>query len=1118
MDGLDEYISLSEVSIKLNIDIEEIVNFLKESGIKIESEPTAKLSPEQYLLLKNHFNSPDNFLPTENIELKGPTILGKIELPTSSDNHKHFSNIEESANAKRKRKRKRIKKKSGSSHHFKIGQIKFFDHEKEYGFVKCWNDEQEYYIHSSNLESEYTYKNDYVIFELMPSREKKEASEACDLSLISEFTGDPDFLISQYLKYQNEYFRKEILTNLSDDYKLKLVECELGLFTRIENEEEFIEFSKSFQIYSFDHNKKILKRKISELIYTKIQRIADPIYQIRLWVDRIIEDLPEDINIQQCFKESTETERLLILKTVEKQTKIELIQLLIDKEDPERTLDFILIHLLRINGIDERLDVKSCLFNKKYWEDKKDYYLYTEAIKKIQNHFNEKQTFSLFSHGYLNSFSKEYVIANCNNLTQEEIGKILESEVLSKSDSFRLISPLLEKYLDSLWESINNHVEENTHTTIESKHNEIYQNQKETFSWMLQIAKKYLTENTYQKIELLVIEKTPEWFILLLWNDGLIENITDGFISYLLLTDEDIQWIIDRMIDIYDVSKDKIIGILQDNIKNLEEITNRQQFYILYNHLDALEKLEIESIEIHIAQNNFGFLQFANWIAGISTEFNFDEYKTKLVFLSPKHQIKFLKKLFWLSQSEEFVLTTSKLNELIRIDFDIFQLAERAHPDLLLDISVDIVIEAIKSFEENGKFLFDSDLLKIVLEDINLNKKYKFQIEELFEKCAGRFEARFNWNRYGEIRKKYFGNNQFYFAIQLNQGRSDYNRKIPEEIFNDLINKVKLIPGRKWNSEEEHWGVLSQYEEQVMQFARENRFYLGLEGSNYANNPHLAEFEKNDIPSGIMFCEGRLATNNHKWFNRPFWWCCNQPCFDNCETIHGSDNWEDYTLLDFMIIMGFNLDDGNRVGDIIERGKYYQFISIINRFNRLLERLYCERCENILYPIEESNYAHYRVTHFHCENQECSEYHREIYLHHCLNGKCKSIIDSRRSKKCPNGLYICSDVNCGCCCSHDMMSRRLENLQSTSSSTYKRLKANANNKAGHLERAMHFCYECGNLMEEFPNDIFLCNNCNIQYDVSKNNFKRSHRNLAENNENRPNIPPPPENEEDTLHY
>src|SRR5690606_38892599 len=424
------------------------------------------------------------------------------------------------------------------------------------------------------------------------------------------------------------------------------------------------------------------------------------------------------------------------------------------------------------------------------------------------------------------------------------------------------------------------------------------------------------------------------------------------------------------------------------------------------------------------------------------------------------------------------------------------------------------------------KFLFDSDLLTIVLKDITLNKKHKFKIKGLFEECAGRYEAEFNWNRNGEVRKVPFGNNQFYFAIQISPGKhvyvnnrwGVYERFVPNENFESLKEAVRQLPGRKWNPNEQHWGVPSQYEGQVMQFARENRFFIDLEGSNYANNTHLAELKRTDVPNGITFCEGRLAKKKHQMFNREFWWCANQPCFSNCETLHESEKWKEYTLLDFLTILGFNLDDGNRVGDRIEKGKYYQFVSTINRFNRLLERMYCEECGHILFPIEDAHFAHHRVVRFHCENTDCSRLHKEIYLHHCLNGKCNGIIDSRKSKKCPNGLYICSNENCGCCCSHDMMNRRLSNLQTTGGYIHENLRNAVENKFGHLERAEHYCYQCGELMDELGDDVFNCQSCSIQYEVSINNFKRPHRHLKQSKETHSENRPPDSFDQDDYPF
>ena len=473
------------------------------------------------------------------------------------------------------------------------------------------------------------------------------------------------------------------------------------------------------------------------------------------------------------------------------------------------------------------------------------------------------------------------------------------------------------------------------------------------------------------------------------------------------------------------------------------------------------------------------------WLEGISDEFNFNDYKTKLVFLSPDDQIKFLRKIFWLKHTSKFDLTVEKLNELIRIDFDLYSLNQKYYPDVLLDISVHIVLDAIKSFAENGKFLFESDLLTILFKNLTSNKSYKFKIKELFESCSGRSNAEF-YKGTRTVKKIPFDTNRFYFALEF---------KYDEE----LVEKIRQLPGHRWIKEQKHWGIPYIYEEQVVQFALANGFSIGYEGNTYSNNTHLVRLKRTEkVPNGITFCEGRLAKDRDRTFNRKFWWCCNQPCFQNCETIHDAENWKEYTLLDFLSILGLNLDDTNRLGDYIENGKYYQFISTINRFNRLLEKMYCEECEQILFPVEDAHFAYYRVVRFHCENTECSKLHHEIYLHHCLNGKCNSIIDSRKSKKCTNGLYICSNKNCGCCCSHEMLSRRHQNLLQTGGYIHGNLRYAVENKLGHLERAEHFCFQCGKLMNELGKDVFQCQTCDIQYDVSRNKFNRPHRHLGHN--------------------
>lgn len=231
-------------------------------------------------------------------------------------------------------------------------------------------------------------------------------------------------------------------------------------------------------------------------------------------------------------------------------------------------------------------------------------------------------------------------------------------------------------------------------------------------------------------------------------------------------------------------------------------------------------------------------------------------------------------------------------------------------------------------------------------------------------------------------------------------------------------------------------------------------------------------------------------------FKKEFWWCDGQPCFSKCETIHLKEEWEEYTLLDFCEILGFNTDETNKIGDYIPKGNYYQFVALINRFNRLLDKLYCRDYNHILYPSDfgTSHFSAHTVVRFQCRSEPCTN-NDEIYLNHCLNRQCNCIIDSRVSKRCDNGLFICN--NCGSCCSHNMLERRLSNLKLTGSYIHGNLIKCVDEKGRHVERGEYFCYKCKAEMTEVSNDIFQCSNCNVKYDMTKYKFKRPHKHLRQ---------------------
>ena len=108
-----------------------------------------------------------------------------------------------------------------------------------------------------------------------------------------------------------------------------------------------------------------------------------------------------------------------------------------------------------------------------------------------------------------------------------------------------------------------------------------------------------------------------------------------------------------------------------------------------------------------------------------------------------------------------------------------------------------------------------------------------------------------------------------------------------------------------------------------------------------------------------------------------------------------------------------------------------------------------------------------------------------IYLNDCLNGRCKNIIDSRKSKKCINDWYICDE--CGCCCSHAAFERRLKFWNKYNGTQPGYLMHAVNSKIGHLEKAEYYCYHCGQIMEIDPENKnkFKCKDCNIEYNTEK---------------------------------
>jgi hypothetical protein len=616
----------------------------------------------------------------------------------------------------------------------------------------------------------------------------------------------------------------------------------------------------------------------------------------------------------------------------------------------------------------------------------------------------------------------------------------------------------------------------------------------------LHYAKLLSDEDFFKKLDQKIFNSISQVEYFNLWSKRLGNHFPEQYLESYFNHDNQPYLDCSEWLKCNSITIEQVGNIFSNIIASLTEINNRKEFYTIFNIFQYI--LNSNSIEIEGFYNEDNRLhQIVIWFLENREKVNLDYLKGKFILFNPDHQVLIIKKLFWLKSRNLISLDTKILNDIVRTDLDLYLINEQYNDDIILDISTDIIINSLLKFEKEGKFLIEGELLSIVIKDIGLNKKQRFKFKEYFDLCFGRTTGNYNWQKSnGSIKKIEFGNNQYYYAISFSSGThkwvssrtGGYNRFVPNPMFDELKDAVKRIKKCKWNPTDKHWGIPSSYGDQVSEFASEYDFFLDFEGSNYKNNPHLVEYSRDNNSKGNFFCDGIEAQAVHKTYNKEFWWCKNQPCFETDVKGHKIDEYNEFSLLDFIWILKLDVVEKSRYGKF-DHGKYIQFVSLINRFRLLLDKIYCRSCHEILYPVESSNFAAYSVVRFNCVNNNCTEFSKIIYLNHCLNGKCKSIIDSRDSQKCSNGLYICS--NCGSCCSHGMFERRHKTLTETGGFIPTDLLPKIKEKKGHLERAEYFCYKCSGIMKELSDEVFECEKCSVKYYTEQYRISRSHKYL-----------------------
>lgn len=413
-----------------------------------------------------------------------------------------------------------------------------------------------------------------------------------------------------------------------------------------------------------------------------------------------------------------------------------------------------------------------------------------------------------------------------------------------------------------------------------------------------------------------------------------------------------------------------------------------------------------QEIISHIIVRATKFERVSLWLNGYATKVEFNEVLQVFDKFQLDQQPNLLRKLFYLIQRNKAGSNESCLDQLSIL---------ATNQNLNLDVRICLAV--IDSLNTRHDYIGENIISEIVCQYVNENVTELISVNDLLQECRGR-----TWMTVGDEAK-----NNWFLNIEGKEFKVD----------NDTVS----VNGRDYPFDKEKRTVEIEGETYSFRWSKK------------VNNIFERLYDK---PIGITFCDA-VKSQMDETLNRHFYWCCNNKCYSPCQTDHIHLEWSKYSLRDFIKILKLPFEDE----------KYYRFVSVVNRANRLIKKLKCTSCNNLLRDQRSSEFAFYRVTTFHCTNLECSKLHEVVYLNHCLNWRCLNVVDSRISVECPNGWYIC-DL-CGNCCSQDKLIKRLANLIENkafnpNNPRHQKLKYQVDNNLGHMEREEKYDHITGERM------------------------------------------------------
>lgn len=208
------------------------------------------------------------------------------------------------------------------------------------------------------------------------------------------------------------------------------------------------------------------------------------------------------------------------------------------------------------------------------------------------------------------------------------------------------------------------------------------------------------------------------------------------------------------------------------------------------------------------------------------------------------------------------------------------------------------------------------------------------------------------------------------------------------------------------------------------------------------------------------YCAPTLSETNNPAIDLPFFWCRGKECFHNNlanQTLAEQNDWHHYSLYHMVEIIGFpklHMTPGGYEPDNVVR----VFIAVTNRVMQKIKRLKCRGCGHLMFADKSGKFNSHNY--YSCINPIYPEARIPVYLNYCYKCK-KGLIDSRDTKRCPNGWYICP--TCLACCDDEQYERQAQKYRISNRPVPEQIARMLGH--GHNDKGEYFCPDCGGPIE-----------------------------------------------------